>query len=116
MKKMISNLIFRLIILSSMIIFFSLCYFRRTQSMRNNSSYNPCNSCMISNIVEPLPYLDLRSLKELVSQNSQNGPTIVSDINIDDILNEIENENKKWNISSLSKDQIRLMTNPKGNT
>ena len=76
-----------------MIIFFCLCYFRRTQSMRNNSSYNPCYSCMISNTVEPLPYLDLQPLEELVNQNSQNGPTIVSDINIDGILSEIENEN-----------------------
>ena len=69
----------------------------------------------MSNIVDPLPYLDFGPLERLVNRNSQNGPTIVSDINIDDILNEIENENKKWNISSLSKDQVRLMTNPKGN-
>ena len=98
-----------------MIIFFCLCYFRRTQSMRNDSSYNLCDSCMMSNIVDPLPYLDFGPLERLVNRNSQNGPTIVSDINIDGILNEIENENKKWNISSLSKDQVRLMTNPKGN-
>ena len=71
---------------------------------------------MMSNIVDPLPYLDLGPLEGNVNRNSQNGPTMVSDINIDDILNEIENENKKWNISSLSKDQIRLMTNSKGIT
>ena len=98
-----------------MLIFFCLCYFRRTQSMRNNSSYSPCDSCIMSNIADPLPYLDIGPLEELVNRNSQSGPTLVSDINIDDILSEIENENKKWNISSLSKDQIRLITNPKGN-
>lgn len=70
---------------------------------------------MMSNIVEPLPYLDFGPLEGLVNRNSQNGPTIVSDINIDDVLNEIEIENRKWNISSLSKDQVRSMTNPKGN-
>ena len=69
----------------------------------------------MSNIADPLPYLDIGPLEELVNRNSQSVPTLVSDINIDDILREIENENRKWNISSLSKDQIRLITNPKGN-
>ena len=70
---------------------------------------------MMSNIVDPLPYLDFGPLERLINRSSQNGPIIVSDINIDDILNEIENENQKWNISSLSMDQIKLMTYPKGN-
>ena len=130
MKKMISNLLFRLSALSSMLIFFSLCYFRRIEIMKNdaldmissgdtklqgeNNIFTPLQSWIPSNILDRLPYLDISPLEELVEENSQNGPTFVSDLNIDDILNEVQKENKKWNISSLTRNQIKDITKPKG--
>ena len=130
MKKMISNLLFRLIALCTMIIFFSLCYFRRIKNMKSddfdiissgdtklqgeNNIFTPLQSWIPSNILDPLPYLDIGPLEELVEENSQNGPTFVSDLNIDDILNEVQKENKKWNISSLTRNQIKDITKPKG--
>ena len=130
MKKMISNLLFRLIALSTLLIFLSLCYFRRIEIMKNdslhkissgdtrllgeNNIFTPRQSWMPSNIFDPLPYLDIGPLEELVAENSKNGPTFVSDLNIDDILNEVQKENKKWNVSSLTRNKIKDITKPKG--
>ena len=127
---MISNLLFRLIALSTMLIFISLCYFRRIEILKKdsldiissgdtklqgeNNIFTPLQSWIPSNILDPLPYLDIGPLEELVEENSQNGPTFVSDLNIDDILNDAQKENKKWNISSLTRNQIKDITQPKG--
>ena len=127
---MISNLLFRLIALSTMLIFISLCYFRRIEILKKdsldiissgdtklqgeNNIFTPLQSWIPSNILDPLPFLDIGPLEELVAENSKNGPTFVSDLNIDDILNDAQKENKKWNISSLTRNQIKDITQPKG--
>ena len=127
---MISNLLFRLIALSTMLIFISLCYFRRIEILKKdsldiissgdtklqgeNNIFTPLQSWIPSNALDPLPFLDIGPLEELVGENAQNGPTFVSDLNIDDILNDAQKENKKWNISSLTRNQIKDITQPKG--
>ena len=78
------------------------------------SEKDKIQSLIPSNIFDPLPYLDIGPLEELVERSIQKGPTFISDLNINNILNRVEEENKKWNISSLTKDQIKHITRPKG--
>ena len=85
-----------------------------TKLLGENNIFTPLQTWMPSNMFDPLPYLDIGPLEELVEQNSQNGQIFVSDLNIDNILNDVEEENKKWNISSLTRSQIKDITMPKG--
>ena len=130
MKKTVNNLLLRLVILSSIIIFFSLCYLRRIKNKTNNIfgsfDFTLIDDKMFGNkkdkiqywtpsdILDPLPYLDIGPLEELVERSGRKGPTFISDLNINNILNGVEEENKKWNISSLTNDQIKHITRPKG--
>ena len=131
MTNTIINFFSRLLILFTILVIIWLCYFRNTtnikysdDALRTNSksvrekdkiasnSQNRGNSISSNETLNS--YLDIKPLQNLVIKDSQNGPIFLSDVNVDDFLSEVKEDNKKWNISSLSIDQVKEITKEKG--
>ena len=60
-------------------------------------------------------YLDIETLQQLVKGDSKKGPILISGTNIEDFLSTVEKDNQRWNISSLNGDEIKDMTESRGN-
>ena len=46
-------------------------------------------------------------LQKLVENDKKNGATVISGTNIEEFLSTVEKDNQKWNVSSLTEDQVK---------
>ena len=59
-------------------------------------------------------YLDIGTLQALVEKDSAHGPVIISEFNINNFLSGVEKDNDRWNITALTANQIKDITNEEG--
>ena len=53
-------------------------------------------------------YFDIEKLLKRVSEDKKNfDPLMIEDVNIKEFLDQLDNENKKWNVSTLSFEEIK---------
>ena len=131
MKRNLYNLLARLVTLGIIIVFLTLCYYRKITNSKNLDAglisyqngdiqkdeiiyYHQNTVHSKINDHSAHSYLDIEPLERLVEKDIQGGPIIISDINIQDFLLRVEKDNNKWNISSLTKKQIKDITNTRG--
>ena len=53
-------------------------------------------------------------LQKLVENAKENGLTVISGTNIEEFLSSVEKDNQKWNVSLLTEDQVKEITNSYG--
>ena len=55
-------------------------------------------------------HLNIDTLQKLVNNDSAKGPIVISDTNIENFLSMVEKDNQNWNISTLTNDEIKDIT------
>ena len=132
MKKTMCNSFSKLVVSFVILTLFFLYYFRNITNMEYLDGVSSTDTNFVnvedkieidsqtsgnaknSNDQTPHSYLDIAPLQTLVQNYSQNGSILISDVDMDDFLSAVEKDNEKWNISSLSLEQIKEITNEEG--
>ena len=103
-----------------LIILVSISFWYLSKKTNPESSGEPLNK-FPTNLPVPVSYkrgndkyLDIGILQALVEKDSAQGPVIISDFNINNFLSEVEKDNDRWNITALTSNQIKDITNEEG--
>ena len=117
-KKYTCNLIAKVSIISIFLVSISFWHLRKKTNPENSGE--PPNK-FPTNLPAPVSYkrgndkyLDIGILQALVENDSAQGPVIISDFNINNFLSEVEKDNDRWNITALTANQIKDITNEEG--
>ena len=96
----------------------SFWYLRKRKNPENSGE--PLNK-FPTNLPSPVSYkrgddkyLDIGTLQALVEKDSAHGPVIISEFNINNFLLDVEKDNDRWNITALTANQIKGITNEEG--
>ena len=118
LRKYTCNLVAKVSIIS--IILVSISFWYLSKKTNPESSGEPLNK-FPTNLPVPVSYkrgndkyLDIGILQALVEKDSAQGPVIISDFNINNFLSEVEKDNDRWNITALTANQIKDITNEEG--
>ena len=117
-RKNTCNLVAKVSII--LIILVSISFWYLSKKTNPESSGEPLNK-FPTNLPVPVSYkrgndkyLDIGILQALVENDSAQGPVIISDFNINNFLSEVEKDNDRWNITALTANQIKDITNEEG--
>ena len=117
-RKYTCNLVAKVSII--LIILVSISFWYLSKKTNPESSGEPLNK-FPTNLPVPVSYkrgndkyLDIGILQALVEKDSAQGPVIISDFNINNFLSEVEKDNDRWNITALTANQIKDITNEEG--
>ena len=112
------NLVAKIFIISIILVSISFWYIRKRTNLENSGE--PLNK-FSTNLPAPVSYkrgnykyLDIGTLQELVEKDSAQGPVIISELNINNFLLDVEKDNDRWNITALTANQIEDITNEEG--
>ena len=118
LRKYTCNLVAKVSMISIILVSISFWYLRKKTNPEN--SVEPLNK-FPTNLPVPVSYkrgndkyLDIGILQALVENDSAQGPVIISDFNMNNFLSEVEKDNDRWNITALTANQIKDITNEEG--
>ena len=118
LRKNTCNLVAKVSII--LIILVSISFWYLSKKTNPESSGEPLNK-FPTNLPVPVSYkrgndkyLDIGILQALVEKDSAQGPVMISDFNINNFLSEVEKDNERWNITALTANQIKDITNEEG--
>ena len=118
LRKNTCNLVAKVSIISIILVSISFWYLRKKTNPENSGE--PLNK-FPTNLPAPVShkrgndtYLDIGILQALIEKDSAQGPVIISDFNINHFLSEVEKDNDRWNITVLTANQIKDITNEEG--
>ena len=117
-RKYTCNLLAKVSMISIILASISFWYLRKRKNPENSGE--PLNK-FPTNLPSPVSYkrgddkyLDIGALQALVEKDSAQGPVIISDFNINNFLLDVEKDNDRWNITALTANQIKGITNEEG--
>ena len=118
LKKYTCNFVAKVSIISIILVSISFWHLRKKTNPENSDE--PLNK-FSTKIPAPVSYkrgngkyLDIGTLQALVEKDSAHGPVIISELNINDFLSGVEKDNDRWNITALTANQIKDITNEEG--
>ena len=118
LRKCTCNVVPRVSMISIILVSISFWYLRKKTNPENSGE--PLNKfptnlpATVSYIRGNDTYLDIGFLQALVEIVSSQCPVFISDFNINNFLSEVEKDNDRWNITALTANQIKDITNEEG--
>ena len=118
LRKHTCNFVAKVSIILIIIVSISFWHLRKKTNPENSGE--PLNK-FTTNLPAPVSYkrgndkyLDIGTLQALVEKDSAHGPVIISEFNINNFLSGVEKDNDRWNITALTANQIKDITNEEG--